>query len=129
MSKSKFFLLLGISLIVTISLMYTLSFNEKMLPYLDVGYYAIPAFTVLSLIVYFLTDYLERTPKRKILFNLVIINVMLKMFISVLVIVLYYNITKPKDGIFVVPFIIVYVVFTIFETYFMSEQARHSKYK
>jgi len=92
--------------------------------YVDIAYYAVPAFSLLSLIIYFLTIFLEKQPNKKGLLNVVIINVMLKFFISALVIAIYYDTKGPTDGIFVVPFIIVYVVFTIFEAYFMSEQAR-----
>lgn len=92
--------------------------------YIDISYYAVPAFSLLSIVIYFLTIFLERKPEKRGLLNIVFINVMLKFLLSVLVIGLYYQMKEPDDGIFVVPFIVVYVAFTIFETYFMNEQAR-----
>ena len=124
MNLSRFFILFGITLIGVFGLLYLLSLTDKMGYYIDISYYAVPAFSLLSLVIYFLTIFLERSPNKQGLLNIVIINVLLKFFISALIIGLYYNMKEPEDGIFVVPFIIVYVAFTIFETYFMSEQAR-----
>ncbi|MFT4534815.1 MAG: Kef-type K+ transport system membrane component KefB [Saprospiraceae bacterium] len=124
MSLSRFFILFGITLIGVFGLLYLLSLTDKMGYYIDISYFAVPAFSLLSVVVYFLTIFLERKPEKQVLLNIVIINVLLKFFISALIIGLYYNMKEPDDGIFVVPFITVYVAFTIFETYFMSEQAR-----
>lgn len=124
MNLGRFFILFGITLIGVSGLLYLLSFTDKMGYYIDISYYAVPAFSLLSVVIYFLTIYLEKQPQKAGLLNIVIINVMLKFLITGLVIGYYYNIKEPDDGIFVVPFIIVYVAFTIFEAYFMSEQAR-----
>lgn len=124
MNLSRFFILFGVTLIGVSGLLYLLSFSDKIGDYIDISYYTVPAFSLLSVIIYFLTIFLERRPKKEGLLNIVIINVMLKFLISGLVIGYYYIIKKPDDGIFVVPFILVYVAFTIFEAYFMSEQAR-----
>ncbi len=124
MSLSRFFILFAITLFVVFGLLYLLSLTDKMGYYIDISYYAVPAFSLLSIVIYFLTIFLERKPEKQGLLNIVIINVMLKFFLSALVIGLYYEMKEPDDGIFVVPFIVVYVAFTIFETYFMNEQAR-----
>lgn len=124
MNLSRFFILFGITLIGVSGLLYLLSLTDKMGYYIDISYYAVPAFSILSVVIYFLTIFLERKPEKQGLLNIVIINVMLKFLLSALVIGIYYDMKEPDDGIFVVPFIVVYVAFTIFETYFMSEQAR-----
>jgi membrane protease YdiL (CAAX protease family) len=124
MNLSRFFILFGITLFVVSGLLYLLSLTDKMGYYIDISYYAVPAFSLLSIVIYFLTIFLERKPEKRGLLNIVFINVMLKFLLSVLVIGLYYQMKEPDDGIFVVPFIVVYVAFTIFETYFMNEQAR-----
>ena len=127
MSVSRFLQLFGLTLLIISALVYGLSLNSKIVEYIDITYYAIAAFSVLSILIYTITNFLEKHPDKRGLLNVVIINVMLKFFISISVIALYYQAKNPKDGIFVVPFILVYVVFTIFETYFMSEQARNSR--
>lgn len=124
MTMPKFLILFLVTVIVSIILLYGLSTNERFGDYVDVGYYAIPAFSILSLSIYFITEMLERRDDKQALLNIVIINVMSKFVLTAAVIALYYKNTDPEDGIFVVPFILVYIVFTIFETYFMSEQAK-----
>jgi len=121
---SRFFQLLLATIALLVVILYLISMNVKIKEYIDIAYYAIPAFTFLSVLVYLLTEFLERQENKGILLNLVILNVMFKFLIAIGVVALYYQLKNPKDGIFVLPFIIVYVVFTIFETYFMSVQAK-----
>jgi len=124
MSVSKFFQLLILTIAILAGIMYFLSLNEKIYEYIDIAYYAIPSFTLLCVAIYFLTEYLEKQPNKGMLLNLVIMNVMFKFLIAIAVVMIYHKQREPEDGIFVLPFIIVYVVFTIFETYFMSLQAK-----
>ena len=124
MSKIRFFQLLFLTVGILAVIMYLMSLNEKIYQYIDIAYYAIPSFTFLSIAIFFLTEYLESQPNKGMLLNLVIINVMFKFLIGIGVVVIYHKLRNPEDGIFVLPFIIVYVVFTIFETYFMSLQAK-----
>jgi hypothetical protein len=35
----------------------------------------------------------------------------------------YYKIKNPESGHFVLPFLVIYVVFTVFETYFLNKKA------
>lgn len=124
MSKIRFFQLLFLTIGILVAIMYALSLNEKINTYIDIAYYAIPSFTLLSILIFFLTEHLEKQPNKGMLLNLVIINVMFKFLIAISVVVIYHKLRSPEDGIFVLPFIIIYVIFTIFETYFMSLQAK-----
>ena len=124
MSTTRFFQLLLLTIAVLTGIMYIMSLNEKIGQYIDISYYAIPSFALLSITIFFLTEHLERQSNKGMLLNLVIINVMFKFLIAIAVVLIYYKLTNPNDGIFVLPFIIIYVIFTIFETYFMSVQAK-----
>lgn len=124
MSTSKFFQLLLMTIGILVAIMYFMSLNEKIYEYIDIAYYAIPSFTILSVTIFFMTEYLEKQSNKGMLLNLVIINVMFKFLIAIGVVLIYYKLRNPENGIFVLPFIIVYVIFTIFETYFMSLQAK-----
>lgn len=124
MTKRKFFLLLFLTIGTLVAIMYLMSHNEKIYRYIDISYYAIPSFTLLSVAVFFLTEYLEKQSDKAMLLNLVLVNVMFKFLIAIGVVMIYHKLRDPEDGIFVLPFIIIYVIFTIFETYFMSLQAK-----
>ena len=124
MNSTRFFQLLFLTICLIVAILYFMSHNEKIYAYIDISYYAIPAFTLLSLLIYFLTEFLEKQNNKGMLINLVIINVMFKFLIAIGIVLIYHKLKNPQDGIFVLPFIIIYVIFTIFETYFMSIQAK-----
>lgn len=124
MNWSRFLILFGVTLLCVAISLYLMSLSDKVGDYIDVGYYAVPAFSLLSVVIFALTNILEKRAENQGLLNLVVINVMLKFLITGLVIGIYFQLKKPDDGIFILPFILIYVVFTIFEAYFMSEQAR-----
>jgi high-affinity Fe2+/Pb2+ permease len=124
MNWKRFLVLFGFTLLLVAVSLFVMSLSDRVGSYIDIGYYAVPAFSLLSVAVFALANILERRKEHQGLFNLVVINVMLKFLITALVIGVYYQIEKPENGVFVIPFILVYVVFTIFEAYFMSEQAR-----
>ncbi len=104
--------------------MYGLSYNDKVSPYIDIAYYAIPIFSLLCITMFFVTQYLDNGEKKKGLLNIVVFNVLFKFLISIGIVSIYQKFKQIEDGVFVIPFIIIYVVFTVFEAYFMSEQAR-----
>ena len=101
-----------------------LGFNDRLGAYIDITHYTIPAFGLLSLTTYFILEHLKKQKNNAVMLNMVLVNTMSKLLLSVSIVVLYYKLKSPDDGIFVVPFIIIYVIFTVFETYYMSEQAR-----
>ena len=124
MTVTRFFQLLILTIVILTGIMYLMSFNEKIAEYIDISYYAIPSFSLLCIVIFFLTEYLEKQSNKGMLLNLVIINVMFKFILTIAVVLIYFKLRNPDDGIFVLPFIIIYVLFTIFETYFMSLQAK-----
>ena len=50
-----------------------------------------------------------------------------KIFLSFLIVVGYHQLAQPTSKIFLLPFFIVYLIFTIFETYLMMQIGQHSK--
>jgi len=92
--------------------------------YSDIGWYAIGLFAVMCVTVFHLTELLEQATKKTGFISLIMANMLFKMVFSAVLVTAYYVKRSPDDGLFIMPFIIVYVLFTIFETYFMNEQAR-----
>ena len=50
-----------------------------------------------------------------------------KIFLSLFVVIGYHQIGQPASKIFLLPFFIVYLIFTVFETYLMMQIGQHSK--
>jgi len=76
-------------------------------------------FIVFSIGVYFYGLRAARSPNRQAFTNATIGFIFLKMVSSVAFVFIYVKINKPPDALFIIPFFINYLCFTIFETRFM----------
>jgi hypothetical protein len=63
--------------------------------------------------------------KNKYTFNNIIVgNMILKMFMCVLIVLVYKNAYEIQSRAFLFPFLIIYLSYTIFETYFLTKLAK-----
>lgn len=124
MSIAKFAISFSIAIASVAVAMWAFGQSADTAPYTDIGWYAAVIFSVLSVAVYMLTNVIADTEKKSLFLQLIMMNMLFKLVLSVLIVFIYYKHMQPSDGIFVVPFIVVYVIFTVFETYFMNEQAK-----
>ena len=88
-------------------------------------YLSIAFFTILAIGVFHLSERAARMNSRNFFMQIVMINTMAKMFGSVALVIGYFSITKPSTTKFIVPFLIVYILYTIFDAYFMMKQSRN----
>lgn len=123
MRLSTFVMLLCTTAVCCVILLLSLSYHEVMGLYVDIGWYAMAIFSVLSIVVYTLTNKLKDTKNKVLFIQVILTNMILKMMLSGVIAFVYYQVKQPADGLFIVPFLIVYVTFTVFETYFMNKQA------
>jgi hypothetical protein len=84
----------------------------------------VAVFTAFSFLVYMLSFKLQRLENKMPFMNLIIVNMMMKFVIAGALVFWYYFTYNPESGTFVIPFLVVYVCFTIFETYFLDKIAR-----
>ena len=94
--------------------------EHNMLMYISIAF-----FTVLALGVFYLSERAAKMNSKNFFMQIVMINTMLKMFGAVAVVIGYFYLTKPSTTKFIVPFLIVYILFTIFDAYFMMKQSRN----
>lgn len=87
----------------------------------------IALFTCLSLLIYFIGNRLSNSSNKYLYNNLIIINVMLKIVLSVLAIVFYVKLMQPDNNWYLIIFVLIYILFTMFEVYFMTKQAKARK--
>ncbi len=88
-------------------------------------YLSILFFTFLAMGVFHLSERAANANNKNFFMQIVMINTMMKMFGSVVVVIGYFYFTKPSTTKFIVPFIIVYVMYTIFDAYFMMKQSKN----
>ena len=53
--------------------------------------------------------------------SVILMTTMAKMFLAILIIVIYVKVFEPDSRMFVFPFLGIYLIYTIFETYFMMK--------
>jgi len=96
-------------------------------PYIDVLGYAVILFTIITGFVYWIVERALRTQQNNFFLSVIIINVFVKIVASFVFMMIYVKVNDPADRYFLVPFLMTYLIFTIFETYILSTQARSSK--
>lgn len=87
----------------------------------------IVGFSILSLAVFYIGNNLAHSKNKYLYNNLIIINLMLKIFLSLIFIVVYVQFAQPENNLFIILFFLIYIVFTIFEVYFMTKQTKTKK--
>lgn len=87
----------------------------------------IAGFSILSLVVYYAGNILADSKNKYLYNNLIVINLMLKIVLSILCIVAYVQLANPVNNLFIILFFLIYILFTIFEVYFMTKQAKTKK--
>lgn len=123
MNFKIFLLYLFISILLASAALIFLNEFEAYQPYKWVGIISILFFVFLSAALYFILRKFVYHPDRQLFISGTIGNMFLKMVLSITLLLVYYYVSAPQDGLFVVPFLIVYVIFTIFETIFMVRLA------
>jgi len=91
--------------------------------YTTVSYYSVCMFTVLSIILYLLLYNSVKNPNKQLFISITLANMLIKMVCSIALLLIYRAVQQPADGKFIVPFLIIYLIFTIFETWFMIRLA------
>ena len=123
MTGRKFTVAFALAILSVVGCMWLFSLRRDTAPYIDIGWYAAGVFSVLSIVVYVISDKLSETKRKTLLIQIILMNMLLKMMISAVIVFMYYQLARPADGVFILPFLVVYVIFTVFETYFMNVQA------
>jgi hypothetical protein len=80
-------------------------------------------FSVMSILLFFVLNVVVKSPNRQLFISITMLNMLIKMVMSIVVLLVYKQKFHPEGGYFVFPFIIIYLLFTIFETSFMVQIA------
>lgn len=84
-------------------------------------------FFFISIVMYFSGRWGIRNDNKNLFIGLVYAYMGGKMLLSILLIVLYYFYVEPSTKLFILPFFVVYFVFTIFESYFLVKLNDHNE--
>lgn len=96
-------------------------FSENHFPFLifEIGLFIVSAFLVHQLAIS-----ATKSENKYVFSRLTMANTFIKLFVVVGLVVIYKEVLKPADIQFVYPFLLIYVLFTVFETKFLMKLAR-----
>ena len=109
-------------ILLLISLWFVHSF-ESQKNTIDLSLIATLLFTIQSIILFFVLHVSVKNKNRQIFISVTLINMIVKMILSIGVLLYYREILNPTDGKFLIPFLVVYTFFTVFETSIMIKIA------
>lgn len=122
MTIQKFGWQLGCVTAFCIGLSWCLSASVLVLrQHLLAAWWAVVLFVLLSVLMFIFGRIAASAINKKLFSQLTIFFTLTKLLTSVASIVIYKSKIQPLDKWFVVPFLMVYIIFTIFETYFMFQ--------
>jgi hypothetical protein len=94
---------------------------QQFSPYKAFSLCTLGFFALLSMAMYFPAAKAAQSTDRNAFTRLVMVFTFVKMFLAGAFVIGYHRIFQPSDTMFLIPFFLVYVVFTGFETAFMSK--------
>jgi len=125
MLPKPFYTKLGLITVGTMLLLLAVHFfvaplqEAQGLSWLSIGF-----FFSLTVLMYELGRRLAVNPNKNAFTSMVMVFVFVKMLLSIFIIVVYAKVAAPSSKLFVVPFFVVYLIYTIFETYFLMVLGR-----
>ena len=102
----------------------TLGQQAQYSSYIDISTVSLIFFTLLSIIVFHLGLRMIKSRNMIDFSRLVLGFTGFKMMLSVALVFIYQSVAEPTDRWFVIPFLLIYVLYTIFEIYFLMRLGR-----
>lgn len=123
MSISRFFKeLMAVIFICLITIGITNYFLDTKAEW-NLSFIGIILYTSLSVLVNFLGNISLRSENKYGFISLIMANVLIKMIASIAAVGIYFKLYAPDNKFFVLPFLLVYLIFTVFETSSLMRQA------
>ena len=92
-------------------------------PFVTMCWMANIIFALHAAILYLILRKSSLSPDRQRFLSVTMVNMLIKIVVSITFLIIYKLQMKPTNGKFIIPFIIIYLLYTIFETYFMLRLA------
>lgn len=90
-------------------------------PFLDLSLYAILLFSIFAIVIFFISMKFIHHRNQFLFGNIILISTFVKILLSMATIFTYYYLKAPESKLFILPFLMVYLIFTIFETIFLVQ--------
>ena len=92
-----------------------------------IAWWSLALFVAISFLLYFLGTQAAKSSNKLLFNNVIIASVFFKMMAAIVVLVVYKKMYHPQNNAFLIPFFIVYLRFSVFETNFMIKLSHQKK--
>ena len=114
---------LGVLLLLLVPVLVFVHSLESQKNTVDLSLISVCVFTILSILLFLMLHRSVKSPNRQLFISYTMLNTLVKMVLSITLLVVYKKVSHPSDASFIIPFLVIYVIFTIFETKFMLQIA------
>jgi F0F1-type ATP synthase assembly protein I len=121
--RNSFFLSLALFVLLLSALIYFIHTIDIYKPYSGLSFTAIGILTLLNIVFYFLAYYFSKHSADQRYLLMVYANMGIKFILIIGLAVAFYFYYHKPNGNFVVPYLIVYITFTIYETWMLNKMA------
>ena len=127
MNHRNFFIQLTIISLVSFLILFLLNKLPQFAPFQTFSYLSCISFILFSAMMYFLAYRAALSSDKNLFLQQVLLTTSAKMALCIFVIVGYFKLADPISKMYAIPFLIIYLIFTIFETYFMMKLSNVKK--
>lgn len=124
MTHRQFYIQLGILTIAILLLMAGLHLIPSLTPYWDVTIGSTLLFVAISVFIWHMGQKAAMKENQNAFTSLLLVFIFGKMLLCIVFVLLYSKIILPETKFFLIPFFIVYLGFTVFETIILTKLAR-----
>lgn len=112
------FLLKGLLItnIILLSILYFLHSFERFSSYYDLSIISVFVFIIMSFGLFYVSKISINSTNKHLFISITLVNLFVKFMATGIILAGYYKYLQPKDTNFVLPYLIIYIAFTIFET-------------
>ena len=126
MDRKTFFTYLSVLTVILLAITAIVHNKGEIGRFTDFSILCIASFYVFSILIFFMGLNAIKSRNKYSFNNLVILNMILKMVLIVLIILIYKQVKDFDSQGFIIPFLVIYLAYTIFETYFLMKLAKQS---
>ncbi len=124
MEQRQFFLQLLLTTAIAALVTWGMHQAPRLQPYWLLSTLSLGGFTLLSVVMYYAGRKAAYSSNKHDFTNIIMGFTMGKMALAFMLIFAYLKLAEPTDKIFILPFFVIYLIYTIFETYFMMKLSR-----
>lgn len=119
MTTAQFFRQLTGAMALAVLLTLLLWLVPAVRPHLALSGLSLLGFVLLSIAMFFVGRAAAASQDRYAFSRMVLVFTLMKMVVAVVVVLIYTSWAQPDNKLFILPFFVVYLIFTIFETHFL----------